>query len=144
MDLSLNQIEQAFRLATDIDFGKSRSPKEPASISLIFERNYFQTGVVEEIYTYIFNYFQQEIPPIFVIRKAMGLINLSIVDRRTANSINCNNLKYDKEQFVDFTNNTASESGIVFIVGFYPKPNSKVIGISRKTNYLVCKGFETN
>ena len=143
MDLSLNQIEKVFKLAIYIDFGKSRSMKEPASIALIFERNYFQTGIVEEIYTYIFNYFQQEVPPIFVIRKAMGLINLSIIDRSTANSINCYNLKYNKEQLIDFINNTDKENGIVFIVGFYPDTNSKVIGIGRARNYLVCKGFET-
>lgn len=140
MKITLKEIEQTFQLATAIDFFTTKNYiKTPPTISLIFEMKDIKSNRPEIIYGSIFSYFNDKEKPTFIIRKESGLIHLSIVDKLTANSINCYNLKYDIKQLNEFEKEINKDWGIVFIVGHYTKEGA--IAIGRVEDYLVCRGY---
>ena len=143
MRVTLKEIEQNFQRAVAVDFAYTPDyDKRPPAITLIFKQEDIKSDSPEEIYTHIFNYFNNkdiDERPTFVIRKENDVVHLSIVDKATANSINTYNLTYKKLDLQNFVRKTEKDWAIVFVVGFYTRDGGIMIG--RGNDYLLCKGF---
>lgn len=139
---TLKEIETNISAATNVSFLKTRDYRtSPPTIALVFHLKDFDSKKHPDTYNNIFTHFKNGQTTI-VLRKQNQLLDLSIVDRETANSINLYGLKYDIAELEDFSKNTEKDWGIAFVLGFFDKEG--YIGLYNLKEFLVCWGYSVS
>ena len=111
----IDQIEQSFRTATSVQFHPTDNyEKEPPVVALVFDRQHDgATG-----YNLLLDNYQNKDTTLVINKRDKKYLDISLVNKLTADAINVNNLTYDNTQLTDFFNKEPKDRKFVFVIAF--------------------------
>lgn len=117
----IDKIEKSFQTASSIEFHPSRDlEKEPSVIILVFDK---ERAGADTYNLLLDNYGNKEL--VIVISPSKSTLDISFVSKKTADTINLKNLRYDKNQLESFLAIQPKNECFVFAIGF--NSNGKLV-----------------